>query len=318
MKFIGVLLAAVAVCAMTEVEYRSSFVSWMKNFNRTYTNGVETRLRFEIYKDNVDKIQQHNAAAAAGTFSWTMGLNQFADMTQHEFGSKMLGYKPRSADYVSTNIHNDNGVAPAGSVNWVDKGAVTNVKDQGQCGSCWAFSTCASIEGAYQLSGKALTSMAPQQLVDCDKVDQGCGGGLMDNAFKYVQANGICNWNDYKYTARGGTCQAASCTPVTKISGYTDVTKSSESALATACDKQPVAIAADAEPWQFYSKGIFDKLCGKRLDHGILAAGYQDGSGGYWLVKNSWGTSWGEAGYIRLAYGKNECGIADAASYPNI
>jgi cathepsin L len=308
------LLALVAVAAAVSAStYEYSFVGWTTKFNRTYSSEVEKQLRFEIFKDNMDKIEKHNADKSQ---TYTMGLNQFADMTQHEFAAKMLGYKPRSADYVSPKVHNYNGEELAASVNWITKGAVTNVKDQGQCGSCWAFSTCAGVEGAYQLSGKPLTSFAPQELVDCDKVDAGCNGGLMDNGFKYIESNGICNWNDYKYTARDGTCKSSSCTAVTKISGYTDVSQGSESALTSAVNARPVSIACDAEPWQFYNGGIFSKNCGTQLDHGILAAGYDQGS--YWLVKNSWGTSWGESGYIRLAYGSNECGLANAASYPEI
>jgi len=308
------LLFTVAIAGSFALDsYELAFHGWMSSFNRTYSSEVEQKIRLEIFKDNIDKINKHNVEG----HTWTMGVNQFADMTQHEFASKMLGYKGRAADYVSPKVHTYNGEKLTGAVNWITKGAVTPVKDQGQCGSCWAFSTCAAVEGAYQLSGKSLTSLAAQQLVDCDKVDQGCNGGLMDDGFRYIQNNGICAWSAYAYTARDGTCKASSCTAVTKIRGYTDVQAGSESALATATDARPVAVACDAEPWQFYSGGIFSRSCGTQLDHGILAAGYDSGAG-YWLIKNSWGTSWGESGYIRLKYGMNQCGVANAASFPTM
>jgi C1A family cysteine protease len=207
------------------------------------------------------------------------------------------------------------------SVDWVAKGAVTGVKDQGQCGSCWSFSTTGAIEGAYFIKYGKLYSLSEQELVDCDTVDSGCNGGLMDNAFTYVQKYGITTESSYPYTAVQGTCK--STTPVIPpgvVKGFVDVLPSGdENALAAAVAQQPVSVAIQANQlaFQFYSSGILTGTCGKRLDHGVLAVGYgTDGTTPYWRVKNSWGTGWGEGGYIRIQRGADKCGIADAASYP--
>jgi C1A family cysteine protease len=312
MKVAVLVFACIALaCAYPESEYKASFGAWKAQHNRTYA-GVESEIRYEIFKDNMDKIMAHNADKSN---TWSMALNQFADMTQHEFAAKMLGYKGRASDYKPLSVHEYKGEELKATVNWIQKGAVTNVKDQGQCGSCWAFSTCAALEGAVAVAGKPLISFAPQELVDCDKVDSGCNGGLMDNGFNYIKQNGICNWNDYKYTARDGTCKRSQCTAAGHLTGHTDV-GTNDNAMMSANNERPLAVAVNAEPWQFYSGGIFSHACSSQLDHGVLAAGYQTSGSAYWLVKNSWGTSWGESGYIRLAKGNNLCGINNAASYP--
>jgi C1A family cysteine protease len=212
----------------------------------------------------------------------------------------------------------------ATSVDWRAKKAVSDVKNQQQCGSCWAFSTTGSLEGAWAIHSGNLVSLSEQQLMDCStsQGNQGCNGGLMDQAFEFVISNkGICAEAAYGYTAAQGTCQTT-CETVATISSYKDVAKSDESALLAAVAQQPVSIAieADQQGFQFYSGGVYAGTdCGTQLDHGVLAVGYGHDDGlnlDYWIVKNSWGGSWGESGYIRLVRGQNQCGLANMASYP--
>jgi C1A family cysteine protease len=299
------------VSAATQEE----FVAYVKEFSKVYTS-EELFTRFQNFNDNKKIIDEHNAKG----LSWQMGVNQFTDLTQQEFSDLYLGYLPRQNDYLrSLNEH----VAPANqvladSLDWRTKGAVTPVKDQAQCGSCWAFSTTGSVEGANQIKTGQLQSLSEQQLVDCagSAGNQGCNGGLMDDAFEYIIKNGgIGSEASYPYTAKDGKCNKVSS--VATVSKYVDVKKGDEAGLLSAVNIEPVSVAVDAQSWSSYRSGVLTGFCGTSLDHGVLAVGYgTQGSTDYWLVKNSWGVSWGEQGYIRVARGSNKCGITNAASYP--
>lgn len=324
--FIGAVLSYVAL-GHTEEEYWAGWQKFLtlesaQERHHFYSTKSEHDKRFEIFKTNMDKITEHNK----GDHSWTMGITQFSDMTPEEFKSYVscgsLKHKPSTTIFDAPKDFN----ATAASVDWVSKGAVTPVKNQGQCGSCWSFSTTGAIEGRSFISSGKLISLSEQDLVDCSKQNSGCNGGLMDYAFAFVESNsGLCSETEYPYVAsQHWRCMENGCTKYDPISSYADV-RSSTSALEAACNDGPVAIAieADQDAFQQYESGVLTGYCGTSLDHGVLLVGYgTEGYNDYWKVKNSWGSDWGESGYIKLCRncgvnnGQGQCGILLSASYP--
>jgi C1A family cysteine protease len=248
-------------------------------------------------------------------------MNHFGDLTKEEFKtmhlSKFETDRPK-------NIHVFDETATPATVDWTTKGAVTAVKNQGQCGSCWSFSTTGSVEGAHFLKTGKLVSLSEQQLVDCSTSfgNQGCNGGLMDDAFKYIEsAGGLMTEADYPYTAADGTCKFDKSKVAATITNYKDVTPKSESQLMAAVATQPISIAVEANQmsWQFYFGGVITFDCGQQLDHGVLLVGYMEKSGkDVWKVKNSWGPSWGSDGYLYIERGSSDlCGVEMQPSFPD-
>jgi len=305
-----------------------TFATWAAMYGKVY-DGEEAVNREAIYNANVALYTSHNEDT---TQTFTMGVNQFSDMTNDEFRATYAsGLKGKSAGPGTAYLgeHKYEGEELADSLDWVAKGAVTPVKNQGQCGSCWAFSTTGSLEGASQISSGQLKSISEQQLVDCSGKygNQGCNGGLMDDGFKYAEANNMATESSYPYTARDGSCKSSFTTalPQGAVTGYKDVTANSADAMMSALQLGPVSIALDGggAAFQGYKSGVLTGSCGSQLDHGVLTVGYGTLNGNdYWKVKNSWGASWGMDGYILLTretgiFKKSgECGMLAQPSYP--
>jgi C1A family cysteine protease len=328
---ISAFLASASLIQDTTV-YQAKFAEWQQEFGVVVPE-AELDHRLAAFSANDDFIATHNEKFAAGNSTFTVAHNQFSALNQTEFKDMVLKFPmppPSNPKDVFTNELTE----LADSVDWTTKNAVTPIKNQAQCGSCWAFSTTGSLEGAYAIKNSKLVSFSEEQLVACDNAagggtDQGCNGGLMDNAFKWIEKNGgICTESEYPYTS--GTGKVAACQKTCKtVAGskpvkFTDVAHT-ENDLMGAVMKQPVSIAieADQQSFQLYASGVLSGMCGTHLDHGVLAVGYGSAAGtNYWKVKNSWGTSWGMKGYVLLERGNpqsgGQCGILMSASFPTV
>ena len=310
---------------LNENEIWSRFTNFQEKFAKKYENVQELETRFSVFRENFRNIITHNADRNQ---SFTMGVNQFTDLTPEEFKAQMIrGLKAPVGSFGCGTFSNSASGAPS-SIDWRTKGAVTTVKDQGQCGSCWTFSSTGAMEGAWAIAKGQLIDLAEQELVDCAGLkygSMGCNGGQMEGAFKFIIENGQCAASSYPYTAKDGTCH--SCSAVAHATSCSDVKPNDQLSLKAAVAKQPVAVAieADTKYFQSYSGGVLtSSSCGTSLDHGVLAVGYGEENGQkYWLVKNSWGTSWGEQGYVKIGRSESTndagiCGLAMDPSFPTV
>jgi len=305
---------------------RDLFTQWKRLNKVAYTNGAEETRRFNIFAKNYAAIQKFNKQNK----NVTLGLNKFADLTSAEFKQKYTGLRLKTKN-TKKNVTKKFAKStlklkdlPA-SVDWRTKGAVTGVKDQGACGSCWAFSAVGALEGLLYISNNTLISLSEQNLVDCVTADLGCNGGLMSDSFEYTAPNGIQTGADYPYVARDQTCKFQPAKALHINSNYVNVQPKNATALKEAIVQQPVSVAVQADQlvFQFYTGGVISLLCGDALNHGILAVGYDNikGTEAY-IVKNSWGSKWGNAGYVYISTNPNAnngngvCGILAMNSYP--
>lgn len=319
------LLLAVFTVSLSISHANNKFALYKEQFGKVYATAEKELAALNAFLENDRFIEEHKTRSS----TYSVAHNIFSDMTTEEFKAHYVG----NLDLSRSGLRGENNLlswydaslsaTPPASIDWVAKGAVTPVQNQSKCGGCWAFSTTGSIEGANFVENGILEKLSEQELVSCDRVDHGCQGGVMDQAYGFVEQEGICTEAAYPFNSGAdgisGSCRSTSCQSVLKITGYKRVPIMDESSLKSAVAQQPVSIAieADHRSFQLYHGGVYSQDCGQKLDHAVLAVGYGTDNGkDYWKIKNSWSPGWGEDGYIRIARGNNECGVAEHMVFP--
>jgi len=325
--FILLAIIAVAIAANArDAVLRSQFAEFQQKYNRAYPHQDEFEYRFGVFKNNMMKAELLKKQNPRASF----GITKFSDLTAEEFAATHLMkvdtskyVAPPAKDFTQKHAANLRGCSPDPTTyDWNSCGVVTPVYNQGQCGSCWAFSATETIESYFALAGNSLTQLAMEQIVDCDTQgqDQGCGGGFPSGAYQYVEgAGGIEPLSDYPYTAEGGesgSCNFQSGDVVATVTNYNSI--NGESGLYSQLSSSsggPVSVCVDASSWQNYQGGVLSS-CGTDVDHCVQCTGYNNygENGAYWIVRNSWGSDWGEQGYIWIAIGQDLCSIGDYAT----
>ncbi|XP_063003379.1 procathepsin L-like [Elgaria multicarinata webbii] len=305
---------------------------WKSTHVKKYLEG-EDAFRRAVWEENLQMIEQHNREASVGKHTYWLGMNQFGDLTNEEFNQRLNGFRPHLAGQDGSNVtwlQESATMTVPKQVDWRTKGYVTPVKDQGNCGSCWAFSATGALEGLHFKRTGKLVSLSEQNLIDCSDKQRnyGCEGGNASRAFGYVLANGgINSERSYPYKGKKGECRYNPAQVAAKCTSIENVPKGNERALEQAVAKfGPVSVALDSrsKQFQFYKSGIFySPWGGDVLNHAMLVVGYITSRKGgkskdYWILKNSWSQNWGEKGYMRLAKGSNQCGVANGACYPTL
>eukprot|EP00455_Lapot_gusevi_P031215 TRINITY_DN3373_c0_g2_i2.p1 TRINITY_DN3373_c0_g2~~TRINITY_DN3373_c0_g2_i2.p1 ORF type:complete len:376 (+),score=88.76 TRINITY_DN3373_c0_g2_i2:59-1186(+) len=314
--------SAAALSTTAEERNAALFASFKSRFNKTYPGAAAEATRYEIFVANLARAAEHGKANPKAKF----GVNAYSDLTEEEFRRTHHNAAPRFKDMMARRpavaplFTQEQVSAAATSIDWRTKGAVTYVKNQLNCGGCYSFSTTGNIEGQWFLAGNPLVALSEQEIISCDTLDDGCGGGTMDTAMTWLVQNqngNIATEASYPFVSGSGTAPACALPKTTgaTITGHIDLPQNEDQMATWLSTKGPISIAVDATSFQTYNGGILTNCISKQLDHAILAVGYNDvASTPYWIVKNSWGTSWGEDGYIYIAKGSNQCLIDSAPS----
>ncbi len=312
------LICSTQLSNIPNSEMNLIFRNYIKDYNKSYTNN-EYYERYRIFSDNYNYIFERN-----NNISYTLGLNNFTDLSRSEFKNIYLsGLIHNNYSKYNYSYHNASNVSLPSSIDWRAAGIVTNIKNQGMCGSCWAFSTTGTLEGQHALSSGKLVSLSEQNLVDCSTSNYGCGGGWPSVAMEYIQKNGIDSESSYQYEGVDETCEYNRSNVASFLNQIVLVDSGNMSALHDAIGTVgPISIAIDAEDdFQFYKAGIYNSTScsNSSLNHAVLAVGYSTFmNNSFVIVKNSWGSDWGMDGYIYMAADTNLCGMATNASYPLI